>query len=278
MRGPWLGAVQLIALLAAFDATAAILIHPSAKARLAEQVWFDLSVTNSGDETARYLVPEVEFQGEAKRGSLLAALEGGAQHEWRLALPPPSSPGAFPLIVRVRYVDAYGRPLSTVLVYAVRTPDCPPAAVRLAFPKPWHIFIDRWALVRLLLENPGPTPLAGRVVTVLPAELRVQPANWPEEIPAEGRIEMPVLFENTAGQPGDFSDAYVIFEYDLGGFHQAVVEGAPVSVIDLSEKDGNRGWGPVVAVILLASVGLLGLSFYALGRRPWKRRGPATLV
>src|SRR5579871_2954529 len=112
-----------------------------------------LTATNAGGETARHIAPEVTWLDRPRPAEAVAALDPGGRQRWDLALPPAPAAGAFPLVIRVRYADANGYPLSALLVHLVRTPGAPAGPVRaglVAGP------VTTFGTARLRLEDPGP--------------------------------------------------------------------------------------------------------------------------
>jgi hypothetical protein len=205
--------------------------------------------------------PEVIYQGQLTRGDALAALEHHARHEWKFDLPMPPGSGTFPITIRVRYADANGYPLSALLVHLVRTPG-PAGPVR---PTLSAGAMGRFANARLLLENPGPQPIAGRVAVVLPSEFRTEPESMPAQVPAQGRVEVPFVVQNGSALTDSIYPIYAIFEYDLGGNHQTVVSDTSIRVVAI--EPSQRRPLLIGAAALAAVILLFGFAWRRAGRR-----------
>jgi len=253
----------LAVLLAGREAAATITINLNAETHKEENVALTVAAENSGDEAARDVEPEVIYQGKLTRGDALAALERGARHEWKFDLPLPPGPGTFPMTIRMHYADANGYPLSALLVHLVRTPG-PAGPVR---PTLSAGAMARFANARLLLENPGPQPVAGRVAVVLPSEFRTEPESMPAQVPPQGRVEVPFVVQNGSALTGSVYPVYAIFEYDLGGNHQTVVSDTSIKVVAI-EPSQRRPM--LIGVAALAAV--IVVFGFAL-RRAGRRRG-----
>ncbi|HLK09812.1 MAG TPA: hypothetical protein VKW76_00355 [Candidatus Binatia bacterium] len=223
-----------------------------------------LTATNAGGETARHIAPEVTWLDRPRPAEAVAALDPGGRQRWDLALPPAPAAGAFPLVIRVRYADANGYPLSALLVHLVRTPGAPAGPVRaglVAGP------VTTFGTARLRLEDPGPRAVAGRVVVALPAELTTDPESQPAQVPAQGHVELPLVVQNASALVGSAYPMYALFEYDWEGVHQAVVGEATLRVAAASAA----GRGVPLAVGTAALLATLAL-FAVLWRRDARRR------
>jgi hypothetical protein len=261
--------VLLVTALLAHSAGATITIELNAEGRVDDGVTFTLSAKNSGNEAAHDVEPEVVYEGKTSRGDALAALAPTTSHEWKFVLPAPPGTGTYPIIVRLRYADANGYPLSALLVHLQRTAGARSGPAR---PTLTSSPVSRFGNAHLVIENPGPQPLAGRLTLVLPTEFQTDPENQPVQVPAQGRQEMPLVFQNAGALPGSTYPIYTTFEYDQDGLHHAVVAGASVSVVV-----GSEGWHvPPLAIgggALIVVIGVLGLAWRNAAQRAARRRG-----
>lgn len=235
----------------------------AARLELAAETGTDLRLwaTNAGDETADEVVPELLYQHRSERGGA-ARLAPGARHEWHFAVAAPG-PGTFPAIVRVRWRDRSGR-RSLPLVALVSTPDVPasPVQARLDPTSP----VRRMGGARLVLENPGSRPVAGRVAFVLPRGLGTDPESMPARLPAGGRTEILVVLENAGAVPPGGYPAYAVFEYPEDGRHAAVLARASIEVAP--EATSSRTRPLVVGLAALAvTFLLLAVAWRAAARR-----------
>jgi hypothetical protein len=231
-----LATAVLLAVLVAAPARAGITIDLDAQTTIGGggDVSLRLTARSSGDEDATDVEPDVAFLGQTIRGDAQATLAPGTSHDWQLALPRPSSPGFFPVTVRVRYADAKGYPLSALLVHVVRTPGAPAGPVR---PTLEGATVAAHGTLRLRLENPQPRTVAGRVRPVVPIEFSTDPETQPAEIPGHGRTDVTLVVQNTGARDGSTYPVYAVFEYDWDGVHQAVVGQATLKVTGVSPGD-----------------------------------------
>jgi hypothetical protein len=130
-----------------------------------------------------------------------------------------------------------------VLVPAVATVTAPGAA-----PEPVHLELDAPPIAgvshaALVAENPGAGAVAARAAFVLPAGLDADPASMPAEIPARGRVRLPVVLQNAAAvAPGEYP-AFAILEYGTAGVPHAAITRTTVQVVG---EDARRRWRPLV--------------------------------
>lgn len=260
--------VLLVAVVAR-PAAATITIELNAEGRLENGVAFTLSAKNTGNEAAHDVEPEVAYEGKTTRGDALATLEPNTSHEWKFALAAPPGTGTYPVVVRLRYADANGYPLSALLVHLQRTAGARSGPAR---PTLTSGPVSRFGNAKLVIENPGPQPIAGRLTLVLPTEFQTDPENQPAQVPAQGRNEMTLVFQNAGALPGSAYPIYATFEYDQDGIHHAVVSNTTVNVVI-----GSTGTHVPPLVIgggaLLLVIGALVFAWRSAAERAARRRG-----
>jgi hypothetical protein len=221
-----------------------------------------LVVRNTGDEAARAVTPRLVYQHRTAAGDT-GTLEPGASREWRIPLPPPPGPGTFPATIRIEHVDAAGRTGSVPLVVLVPTSAPASSAVRAS------LDLGPFAGVahgKLVLDNTGGRPVAGRVVFVLPGGTWTEPESLPVQIPAGGRTIVPLAIQaRGAVVPGRYP-AYAVFEYVDDAEHRTVLATADV----VAEAGRSRRARP-----LLVGLGALGVTFALLGVA-WRRAARRT--
>lgn len=267
MRCVVVAVVLLVALLVG-SAGATITIELNAEGRVESGVAFTLTAKNTGNEAAHDVEPEVAYEGKTTKGDAVAALEPTTSHEWKFALPPPPGTGTYPVVVRLRYADANGYPLSALLVHLQRTAGARSGPAR---PTLTSGPVSRFGNAKLVIDNPGPQPLAGRLTLVLPTEFQTDPENQPAQVPAQGRNEMTLVFQNAGALPGSVYPIYATFEYDLDGIHHAVVSNTTVEVVIAS----TGLHVPPLAIgggALLLVVGALVLAWRSAAQRAAERR------
>jgi len=215
----WLAVATL-----ATPAAAAVTLRLEAKAEAAA---LRLAATNTGSEAALDVAPEVVYQRQTYQGDGVR-LEPGSSHAWEFPLPAPAARGTFPATIRVRYADSAGAPRSTPVVALVSTPGAPASPVRARLTADP---LSRVGGARLLLENPGPRPVAGRVVFVLPSVLHTEPESQPAEVGADGRSTVPLMLENGGAPAGTTLPLHAVFEYTAEGTHHTVLAETTVTVV-----------------------------------------------
>lgn len=222
-------------------------------------------VRNTGDETAHAVVPRLVYQHRTAEGDAVT-LEPDAAHEWHLPLPPAPGPGAFPATVRVGYVDGFGRPGSVPLVVLIASAGAAAApSVQAA--------LDVGPLAgvahgKLLLDNRGPRPVAGRVVFVLPGGMSTEPESLPAQVAAGSRTIVPLAIETRGPVPPGRHAVYAVFEYAEDGEH--------VTVVATTDVASTAGRGPRARPLLVGFGALaLTLTLLAVAWRRAARRGQA---
>ncbi len=250
--GTLVAAVLLLVVAPAAQAAAAVDLDADAAVARAE-VRLVLAATNTGTAAARTLVPEVTWLDQRHRGEAVAVLPPGARRPWDFSLPPAPAPGTFPLVLRLRYTDADGRPASALLVRTLGAADGGPVRAALA-PAP----IATVGTVQLTLENPEGRPLAGRVVAVLPPELATDPESQQAQVPPGGHVALPLVVQNTRAIVGRAYPMYAVFEYDWAGTHRTALAAATLAVVQAPSRRALRlAVGATAWVAALATAALL---------------------
>jgi hypothetical protein len=215
-----------------------------------------LQVSNPGGAPVT-VTPEVTAERRTITG-VPGEVGPGATREWSLALPAPARRGTFPALVRVHGADA-----DALLVATVPSPAAVPSPVRATFAVP---DVAGATTAVLHLENPGPTPVAGRVFYVLPDGLRAAPESQPAVLPAGGRVQQPLVVE-TAGAPVPAEHAlFAVLEYDQDGQHHAVVATTTARVLGTGRPDRALPLTIGVSMLVLAVV-VLGVAWRSARRR-----------
>src|SRR5579884_1890534 len=193
----------------------------------------------------------------------VAALPPRARRPWDFSLPPPPAAGTFPLVLRLRYTDADGRPAAALLVRTLGAADAGPVRAALA-PAP----IATLGTVQLTLENPEGRPLAGRVVAVLPPELATDPESQPAQVPPGGHVALPLVVQNARAVVGRTYPMYAVFEYDWAGTQRTAVAAATLAVVQAPSRRALRlAVGATAWLAALATAALL-------SRRAARRAAP----
>lgn len=252
----------LMTLLACTRAGAMIRIDLTAESQVAATVSLRLIAGNGGGEAARDLLPTVTAFGEEQSAPLRPTLDPGGTQIWELAFPAPPEPGAFPMIIRVRYADPNGNQLSALLVHTDRTPDTPKPGARATLSL---VRVAGEGEARLAIENPAGQPLPGRVVLVAPAEFSVEPDTRDVTVPASGRAEASFRLTNLRAPVGSTYPLYAWFDYREGSHRQLALGTSSIEVEAPPQSALPRTIGAVASGAALFFVGWL------LGRR-WPGR------
>ncbi len=234
----------------------------STEASVGETVAVSVTATNSGDEAAHALVPEVRLQSTVRRGDAVTNLDVGRSTTWQLSLPLPTGPGTFPLTIRLAYADGRGQPGAADLVRLVGTPGTMGAPVTATLemePTGAH------GTATLTLTNPTLAPVAGRVVPVLPARFTTEPDSIPAQVPAQGSTAVTFIVENTSVPPGSNFPLYALFEYEQRGIHHTVL-GETILRIVAVQPTGAVSPLVVGGAALLMAIGLLGIAWRRAAR------------
>src|SRR5262249_47630965 len=187
----------------------------SASVPVGHRAPLEVAVHNGGARPVPAAAPEVVYSGRSERGETIPELAPGERHGWVFDLPRPAEPGSIPAVIRVRYTGDDGRRAALPVVATVSTPGLLPVpevrATLTTSP------VTRFARAVLLLDNPLPAPVHGRVVVVLPHGLTIEPESQPVEVPAQGRSEVPLMLQNRDEPPGVAVPIFALFDYDLDG-------------------------------------------------------------
>jgi len=252
----------LALVLAASGARADLGMTLSTEASVGDGVRVSVTATNSGDEPAHALVPEVRLQSTVRRGDAVTNLDVGRSTTWDLALPAPTGPGTFPLVVRLSYADGRGRPAAADFVRLIGTPGTMAAPVTGALaigPTATH------GTATLTLTNPTLAPTAGRVVPVLPARFTTEPESIPAQVPAQGSTVVTFIVENTSVPSGSNFPLYALFEYEQRGIHHTALAETTLQIV-APQPGGAVSPLVVGAAALLVALGLLAVAWRRAAR------------
>jgi hypothetical protein len=231
-------------------------LEVTATATVTAQTTLVVDVRNAGDGAVTDIVPVVAYQGQERRGDVRPALAPGARATWTVSLPHPAEPGSVPAVIDVGFRDARGRH-SIPAVAPVSTPGLLSVAeVRATLSA---TPVTGYARAELLLDNPTPFPIHGRVITLLPAGLSTEPTSQAAEVPANGRRAVPLVLQNDGAVPTPGVPMFALFEYGMDGRRHLAVASATVPVV---------GGGPALRPLMVgtgalaAALALCGLAWW----------------
>jgi hypothetical protein len=255
--------VALVLVLAcAATARAGAALDAGASVTVGDRVALQVDARNVGDGSLSAVAPEVDYAGRSQHGEAVAELAPGAQHTWTFDLPLPAEPGSIPAVIHVRYTGDDGHRAAVPVVATVSTPGLLPVpevrATLTTSP------VTRFARAVLLLENPLPAPVHGRVVVVLPGGLTIEPESQPAEVAREGRSEVPLVLQNEDEVAGTVVPVFALFEYDLDGRRHLIVASARAEI--------TGGRPPLPPLVVGGSALALALALLALAWRKVSRR------
>ncbi len=242
VAGRTAGGLLLVACAATTPAWGALEV--TATATVAAETTLVVDVRNPGDHPVSDVAPVVVYQGQERHGDARPELAAGARTAWTVTLPPPAEPGTVPAVIDVHYRDGAQR-RSVPAVAAVSTPGLlSEPEVRAAFTTGP---VTSYARAELLLDNPTPSSVHGRVIVVLPAGLSTEPTSQAAEVPANGRRAVPLVIQNDGAAPDAGLPALALFEYDSPGRRHLAIAPVTVPVV---------GGGPSAPPLLVGSVAL----------------------
>jgi len=180
-----------------------------------------VTLTQTGNEAASDVAATVEFLDRATTGSPVARFDPGQNHVWEMRLrDEPLPPGAYAVVVRVRYSDANGYPFEITSVAPAVTGGNSGPRVTGAFVLP-KVPANGDADGTLELkkpENGRSGPFEG--VLVAPRGLRMTPARFPIEFDHDGKATIKVSLENDKLLAGTSVNLFALISNDQFGVHQ----------------------------------------------------------
>jgi hypothetical protein len=215
-----------------------------------------LVVANNGDEDALVVTPFLAFAGveTGLEDAPDIAFNGG--RIWTHSFPVSDllipETGTYPLVVRMRYHDAYMYPYSMVSVTSVRIGENLPVDVPLSGEMAAGQVRGEETL-DLRVRNTGISSLEARLTMISPAGLIVTGDTGTLNIPAGEEKRISYIIKNNGSLPGSNRNVYALVEYSAGGQHGVLVLEESVAV-------GNDDPGKKRRIII-ASAGLIVLLF-----------------
>jgi hypothetical protein len=257
----WLAPLVLAAAVPVRPVGAATVLHLGARTRFAATPVLRLAVISAGSEAATHVVPEVAYHHDTYQGAP-AQIAPGSRRDWRFSLSPPAAPGTYAVTIRVRYRDARGDQRTIPTVALLSTPGAAPGAVSASLSATPTTSVST---VRLVLDNRGPRPVAGRVTTVLPSELHTEPETSPVELPVGASRLVPVNLMWRDPSADELRPVWVLFEYRQAGVFHAIA--ARVDVARPPDTWRRRVPLVVVTVALVSALAILGIAWRSVAAR-----------
>lgn len=190
-----------------------------------------VTLTQTGDEAACDVAPTVEFLDERQSGDPIAKLEPKASRTWEMRLRDrPLTPGAYVVVVRVRYADANGYPFEITSVAPVTAGGKAGARITGTFALA-KIPVDGDAEGKLSLQRPKGRSGTFEGVLVSPRGLRVEPASFPIEFDSDGKATIDISMENDKLLAGTSVNLFALVSNDQFGVHQTDTVRGTVRVV-----------------------------------------------
>lgn len=220
-----------------------------------------ITLTQTGDEAASDVVPTVEFLDQHMSGDPIARFQPNQSHVWEIRLrDQPLTPGAYAVVVRVRYADANGYPFEITSV-APATPGGK------AGPRVTGAFVVSGVPVggnaegKLNLKRPQGRSGVFEGTLISPRGLRLTPARFPIVFDENGNATIEVSLHNDKLLAGTSVNLFALVSGDQAGVHQTdTVRGTIRVVAALSALSAMTFYRAAAAAAgLLVVLELIGL-------------------
>lgn len=215
-----------------------------------------LEVDNRGNEDALVVTPFLTLAGVKTGLETVPHIAFDGRRIWvhsfpvgELAFP---EAGVYPLVMRLRYHDAYMYPYSLVSVTGVQVGKSLPLEVPVAGEMVAEQVTDEGTL-DLRVRNTGTSPLEARLTMVSPAELIVEGDSRRLNIPAGEEQQIGYTIKNNGSLPGSRYNIHAIIEYSISGQHGVVIMEEGVAVASTISNKKRR--------MIIASAGFIVLLF-----------------
>ncbi|MCC6158948.1 MAG: hypothetical protein IT350_12930 [Deltaproteobacteria bacterium] len=260
------GVFAVAAALVLFGASAAyagrISINSGAEFALEEdeaiaRVW----VQNDGDEAARDVQPTAEYFGRSSVGPKWATLAPKERQTHVFSLgDPPALPGSYPFVMTIDFADLNQYPLTATNVMAMQAG--PSGGRPGIFAKADAVTLKKSGTMTVALKNEDNVDKAVRARVLGPRELAVVPREFDLALVANGQAQQQLAIDNFSALPGSTYPIFVVFEYDLSGFHYTFV-----SVTQAAVGAGGMSPGARRNVIALAGIAFAAVLALEIARR-----------
>jgi len=220
-----------------------------------------ITATHTGNEAAIDVAPEVEFLDARQSGEPVARFQPNENHVWQMRLrDKPLVPGAYVVVVRLRYSDTNGYPFEVTSV-APATPAAkagPRVTGKFALPQ-----IAAGGDAAGVLELKRPQGRSGNFegMLVSPRGLRMEQQRFPIEFDAEGNATIDISMENEKLLAGTTVNVFALVTNDQFGFHQTDTVRGTVRVVEAQSNVSTRSFYLAAAAVaaLLVVLELIGL-------------------
>ena len=194
-----------------------------------------IKAANNGDEIARAVTPFLALAGVETGLQAAYNIESERERTWfhsfplgDLAVP---GPGTYPLVVRLRYHDAYMYPYSMVSATGVRIGERLPEYT----PIEGEMLAEQVAgegTLDLRVRNTGPVPLDTRLTLVTPTGLVATADSEVLNLPAGEERRIGYTLRNNGSLSGSSHGVFALVEYSTGGQHGVFIMEESITVGD----------------------------------------------
>ncbi|HUG54428.1 MAG TPA: hypothetical protein VMR21_12550 [Vicinamibacteria bacterium] len=207
-----------------------------------------LTISNTGDEAARSVVPSVHFRGSGARAPRRESLAPRERMEVTLDVPwERDKPGQWPLAVRVDYEDGNGHPFQAHHVALVATPGATAALVPVIDVEAEPVAAS--GSVRARLKSLSNATYRAQVRFFAPLGLEAEPALRTLTVEPWADAVVRAEIRNRGALPGSRYPVYVAVEYDDEAGHHAAVGHAIVEVQAATERRVSYFWAAAALVV-----------------------------
>ena len=225
-----------------------------------------LRITNSGNEAAQTIAPEVRLADRSVRASGAASLPPGPPFETTVDLPwDTTASGQWPVVTAVDYADTNGYPFQAMQVALVALGTASPALVAVVDVTASSVTTAGTVTARLksLSEIPRQATLHFFVPRGLEVVEPVRPlplAPW-----SDAQVEARIV--NRSAVAGSRIPLFVAVEYDdAGGHHTSLAH----DLLDVRTVESARGWYAFTAAAVMMAAWVVVLTL-----RRWRAPGAA---
>jgi len=209
-----------------------------------------LKITNSGNEAAQTIAPEVRMGDQSVRAPGAASLPPGRPLATAVELPWDTTvAGQWPVVTAVDYADTNGYPFQAMQVAIVTIGTASPSLVPVVDVTASSVATA--GTVRVRLKSLSEVPRQATVRFLVPRGLEVAEAMRPLPMApwSDAQVEARIL--NRSAMAGSRIPVFVTVEYDdAGGHHTSVAH----DVAEIKTPESARGWYAfTLAALLMAA-------------------------
>ncbi len=213
------------------------------------RVW----VQNDGDEAARDVQPTAQFFGRSAVGPKWPSLAPKERQTHVFSLgDPPALPGSYPFVLTIDFADLNQYPLTATNVMAMQAG--PSGGRPGIFAKAEPVTLKKSGEMTIALKNEDAVDKAVRARVLGPRELALEPREFELPLAAAGQAQQLLSINNFSALPGSTYPLFVVFEYELSGFHYTFVSVTQAIVGAGGMSPGARRNVIALAGILFAAV------------------------